>query len=835
MAYRTSKFDSGWPLPTTLSPIQNLNQIQSYDLSTATIELGSSSILNNDTHHHHQKLSIWVNDESYFEKLRSTAEYRQNNKVESYVTTSNMSNLLENFIGSIQPCTTWYSDDMKNMKSQVAIVLCRLELLKQSSLNNGMTKSIENDRYEYSVHQQFDTCILPIRTSHGTVFFDFSKQSINYDVYIQLMQLVRLSNLDKLIEKIFHKSGEYHHIDYKEQRQKQFEKEKNNHENLSDHHVYQLNQNLTINHYDSHSILSNSSNHNKYQLSNNNDLIKLHQTDKNSYYITMAKSVHFRSSSHCFVLDSIDISYRFQYDRNILRDTCHHFHSYDNMNLNNIQNENNDLLQTKFMLDDNPLLFRTGINEVTYEQLYSSMLELDVNSKRIIHFILVLCTYRMKKIYQLLESLLKSYVSQNISIVYVTFDEIKSFLIKYEQISHEILQKDILTSVTLQNSHNTSSSTMSTKKNIFKQHTILFQSVNFNKEFNTNADVNNENIINSISEQDILNLSPKTDNNTIEKFDLFNEEFLLNYLQKSSLVLIFMKHLDETYLNAFIRWYTEVLIKSDVHSNQSFTSSWNKAIEHCWLVTSDYQRAQTVFSIPKTNLFLWPTEHNDFDHISIIISSILILPIALTINYEIYTMFIDGMSIVDKHCQETTLDRNICIKMALLRIWSTICERKNNAIITCDDDLQYFGEYAKMLFTEYDDYIDEHKMKTKFVSIHGMPLAKTFLQKISNDQNPFSYDLITISDVIQNTNFANKQSPSLTTHSFQNEVNDASDNNLSDEKLSLNRHSSELLTILTEFYEQEKTLQADKIFHPHTLILLDQYTPLTIGSMTEIK
>ncbi|CAF4316236.1 unnamed protein product, partial [Rotaria sordida] len=139
---------------------------------------------------------------------------------------------------------------------------------------------------------------------------------------------------------------------------------------------------------------------------------------------------------------------------------------------------------------------------------------------------------------------------------------------------------------------------MSTKKNIFKQHTILFQSVNFNKEFNTNADVNNENIINSISEQDILNLSPKTDNNTIEKIDLFNEEFLLNYLQKSSLVLIFMKHLDETYLNAFIRWYTEVLIKSDVHSNQSFTSSWNKAIEHCWLVTSDYQRAQIVFSIP---------------------------------------------------------------------------------------------------------------------------------------------------------------------------------------------------------------------------------------------
>ncbi|CAF2915750.1 unnamed protein product [Rotaria sp. Silwood2] len=189
--------------------MQNLNQVEPYDFSAATIELGLSSILNNDTHHHHhhEKPSTSVNDESYFEKLRSTAEYRRNREVESYVTTTNIPNLLENFIGSIQSCTTWYSDDMKNVKSPVAVVLCQLELLKQISINNEMIKSIENDIYEQSIHQQLNTCTFSMRTSHGNIHFDFSKQSINYDIYIQLMQLVRLSNLDKFIEKIFHKSG----------------------------------------------------------------------------------------------------------------------------------------------------------------------------------------------------------------------------------------------------------------------------------------------------------------------------------------------------------------------------------------------------------------------------------------------------------------------------------------------------------------------------------------------------------------------------------------------------------------------------------------------------
>ncbi len=53
-------------------------------------------------------------------------------------------------------------------------------------------------------------------------------------------------------------------------------------------------------------------------------------------------------------------------------------------------------------------------------------------------------------------------------------------------------------------------------------------------------------------------------------------------------------------------------------------------------------------------------------------------------------MLIDGMSIVDKHCQTTTIDRNLCIQMALLRIWASINERRF-ALTIIDDDLQSFG------------------------------------------------------------------------------------------------------------------------------------------------
>jgi glucose-6-phosphate isomerase len=49
------------------------------------------------------------------------------------------------------------------------------------------------------------------------------------------------------------------------------------------------------------------------------------------------------------------------------------------------------------------------------------------------------------------------------------------------------------------------------------------------------------------------------------------------------------------------------------------------------------------------------------------------------------------MSIVDRHCQETTIDRNICIQMALLRIWASICQKRRAIIIINHDDLQSLG------------------------------------------------------------------------------------------------------------------------------------------------
>jgi hypothetical protein len=90
-------------------------------------------------------------------------------------------------------------------------------------------------------------------------------------------------------------SGEYHHIDYKEKRRNQLQKEQK--------------------------IPNSSAKHLSHQL---------YPTDKTNCYITMAKAVHFRGLSHYFILDGIDISPRFQYDRNILRDTCLRFHNYAN-------------------------------------------------------------------------------------------------------------------------------------------------------------------------------------------------------------------------------------------------------------------------------------------------------------------------------------------------------------------------------------------------------------------------------------------------------------------------------------------------------------------------
>jgi len=56
--------------------------------------------------------------------------------------------------------------------------------------------------------------------------------------------------------------GEYHHVDYKEKRRNQLEKD---HENLSDHFVYEFYQDPIVNHLNSHSSI-----HTKHQLSSKN-------------------------------------------------------------------------------------------------------------------------------------------------------------------------------------------------------------------------------------------------------------------------------------------------------------------------------------------------------------------------------------------------------------------------------------------------------------------------------------------------------------------------------------------------------------------------------------
>jgi hypothetical protein len=120
-----------------------------------------------------------------------------------------------------------------------------------------------------------------------------------------------------------------------------------------------------------------------------------------------------------------------------------------------------------------------------------------------------------------------------------------------------------------------------------------------------------------------------------------------------------------------------------------------------------------------------------------------------------------------------------------------------------------------------------------YVSIHGMSLAKTFLQQIVNEKNNISCDLITISGgscSIQKPNINDEPLPSLSTHPSQNKLNDLPNRNLY-----INPGTSELLNIPVELYEIEKVLQEDNTSHPHTFILLDQLTPLTIGRNIETK
>ncbi len=136
---------------------------------------------------------------------------------------------------------------------------------------------------------------------------------------------------------------------------------------------------------------------------------------------------------------------------------------------NIIQKKTNNSQHIASLPDSNTSPIRIGIDRITYERVCSA-----IHSKRTIPLILVLCTDTMRKSYRLLELLLKAYLSPNISVVYVTFEEIKPFLIK-----------NTPESFAFENSHNTSSSIMSTK---------------IKKEFNNNAEVNDENKTISTSE-----------------------------------------------------------------------------------------------------------------------------------------------------------------------------------------------------------------------------------------------------------------------------------------------------------------------------------------------
>ncbi len=109
--------------------------------------------------------------------------------------------------------------------------------------------------------------------------------------------------------------------------------------------------------------------------------------------------------------------------------------------------------------------------------------------------------------------------------------------------------------------------------------------------------------------------------------------------------------------------------------------------------------------------------------------------------------------------------------------------------------MQIYKKILAHILGEYTQFDDIYKRK--MISIHGIPLAKIFLQEISNEQNHFSYDLIAINEISQKT-----------------EIN---------RKLFLNPHVS-----------AEKTLQTNQVYHPHTFILLDQLTPVTLGSIMKI-
>lgn len=138
-----------------------------------------SSLVNKIDHYDNQ---------TYFDKLRSVISYRrasQNTKENLLIPTSD--NVLENLVESIRSSP---------------VSECNTTMVRYISLGERVIRSIQRKNVVHFVKNTFS-----MSTIDGDILFDFSKQSMDYTMYLNLMQLVRSSNLDKLIEKIFHKSG----------------------------------------------------------------------------------------------------------------------------------------------------------------------------------------------------------------------------------------------------------------------------------------------------------------------------------------------------------------------------------------------------------------------------------------------------------------------------------------------------------------------------------------------------------------------------------------------------------------------------------------------------
>ena len=113
---------------------------------------------------------------SFFEKIRRNAQKCRYS-----------GNEFDDALGSLIESIYANSNETNNRKSQRDIFLVQLKKYIEISSTNSINNSI--------------------RTANGRIVFDFSRQMIDEQIYLQLMQFVRLSNLDRVIEQIFHKSG----------------------------------------------------------------------------------------------------------------------------------------------------------------------------------------------------------------------------------------------------------------------------------------------------------------------------------------------------------------------------------------------------------------------------------------------------------------------------------------------------------------------------------------------------------------------------------------------------------------------------------------------------